>query len=86
MTTLRITLSESMQEFVDGQTAAGGFDDAGKYLQSLIRAEQRRAKAAKSKSGDAPGAGAAAAMKTDWDGMRQQGQDRLKRLRQRKSR
>ena len=40
---IAFALPESMQSFVRGQVVAGGYRDAGEYIQHLIRDAQRRA-------------------------------------------
>jgi len=47
MTTLEISLPDTLREFVECQVASGGFPDASAYMQSLLeqaRLEQERAR------------------------------------------
>jgi antitoxin ParD1/3/4 len=43
MTTLNISLPESMQAYVDQQVAEGGFSTASEYIRQLVREDQKRA-------------------------------------------
>jgi antitoxin ParD1/3/4 len=42
MTTLSVTLSESLKEFVEAQAAAGNYASAGDYVLALLREAQKR--------------------------------------------
>lgn len=42
MTTLNITLPDSLRAFVEEQAATGGFGSASDYVQTLLRLEQER--------------------------------------------
>ncbi|MDF5706820.1 MAG: type II toxin-antitoxin system ParD family antitoxin [Nostoc sp. S4] len=42
MTSINISLSESMKVFVDEQVAKGGYNSVSEYLQELISQEQKR--------------------------------------------
>jgi len=42
MTTMNISLPESLKSFVDEQVAGRGFGTSSDYLQALIRADQDR--------------------------------------------
>jgi antitoxin ParD1/3/4 len=42
MTTLNISLSENLKEFVENQVTSGEFSTASEYVRSLIRAAQER--------------------------------------------
>ncbi|MBM3835578.1 MAG: type II toxin-antitoxin system ParD family antitoxin [Verrucomicrobia bacterium] len=42
MTTLNVTLPESLQAFVQGQVARGDFRTASEYLQALVLEDQKR--------------------------------------------
>jgi len=42
MTTLNISLPDSMRAFIEEQTKTGGFSTASEYLRSLIREDQKR--------------------------------------------
>lgn len=42
MTSLNISLPESMREFVDKQVVSGGYGTASEYVRELIREEQKR--------------------------------------------
>ncbi len=42
MTTLNISLPDSMRAFIKEQTTTGGFSTASEYLRSLIRDDQKR--------------------------------------------
>lgn len=44
MTTLTISLPESLAVFVDEQVATGGFDNSSQFLGQLVRMEQERQK------------------------------------------
>lgn len=41
MTSLNISLPESMRQFVDDQVAVGGYSTASEYVRELIRAKQK---------------------------------------------
>jgi antitoxin ParD1/3/4 len=43
MTTINISLPESMREFVNQQVAQGGFSTVSEYVRQLIREEQKHA-------------------------------------------
>jgi antitoxin ParD1/3/4 len=43
MTTMRISLPESMREFVEEQVRRGGYNTPGEYVRALIREAQLRA-------------------------------------------
>jgi antitoxin ParD1/3/4 len=43
MTTLNISLPESMREFIDRQIDSGGYSTASEYIRHLIRLDQERA-------------------------------------------
>ena len=42
MSTLQVTLPDSLKEFVESQAAAGGYDSIDNYLQAVLRAVQKR--------------------------------------------
>ena len=42
MDTMNIALPESMKQFVQEQTAAGGYSSVSEYVRELIRYDQRR--------------------------------------------
>ena len=42
MTTLNISLPDSMRAFIEEQTTTGGFSTASEYLRTLIREDQKR--------------------------------------------
>ena len=42
MNTMNIALPESMKQFVQEQTAAGGYSSVSEYVRELIRYDQRR--------------------------------------------
>lgn len=42
MTTMNISLPETLQAFVDQQVGAGGFGTRGEYVRELIQKEQDR--------------------------------------------
>lgn len=42
MTSMNISLSEEMKEFIEAQMTAEGYASASEYLRSLIREAQRR--------------------------------------------
>jgi antitoxin ParD1/3/4 len=42
MTTLNISLPETMREFIDSQIAEGGYGTASEYIRDLIREAQKR--------------------------------------------
>lgn len=42
MTTVSITLSDSLKEFVEAQVATGNYASAGDYVLALLRAAQKR--------------------------------------------
>lgn len=42
MTTLNISLPESLREFVDAQVAEGGYDSSSAFIEALIREAQKR--------------------------------------------
>ena len=73
MTTLNISLPESLKSFVEEQVAAGGYSTASEYVRSLIReAQERRAKAElEGKLLAALGAEAASMGTADWDQLRE---------------
>lgn len=43
MTTLNISLPDSMQTYIDEQVAAGGYGNTDEYIRQLIRADQEAA-------------------------------------------
>lgn len=43
MTTLNISLPESMRAFINEQVAKGGYSTASEYISHLIRQDQKRA-------------------------------------------
>ena len=43
MTTLNISLPESMREFIDRQIDSGGYSTASEYIRHLIRQDQEKA-------------------------------------------
>lgn len=43
MTTLNISLPESMREFIDQQIDSGGYSTASEYIRHLIRLDQEKA-------------------------------------------
>jgi antitoxin ParD1/3/4 len=43
MTTLNISLPESMRAYVDQQVTEGGFSTASEYIGQLVREDQKRA-------------------------------------------
>lgn len=43
MTTLNISLPDSMRAFIDEQIAQGGYSTASEYIRDLIRQAQKRA-------------------------------------------
>ncbi len=43
MTTLNISLPDSMRAFIDEQVAAGGYSTASEYIRRLVREDQKRA-------------------------------------------
>ncbi len=43
MTTLNISLPESMREFIDRQIESGGYSTASEYIRHLIRQDQEKA-------------------------------------------
>jgi antitoxin ParD1/3/4 len=42
MTTLNISLPDSMRAFIEEQTKCGGYSTASEYLRTLIREDQKR--------------------------------------------
>ena len=42
MSTMNISLPESLKTFVDGQVAGGGFSTSSEYVRELIRRDQGR--------------------------------------------
>jgi antitoxin ParD1/3/4 len=42
MTSLNISLPETLQEFIQEQVAAGTYSSASEYLQALVRDDQKR--------------------------------------------
>jgi antitoxin ParD1/3/4 len=42
MTTLNISLPESMRAFIDEQVAHGGYSTASEYVRQLVREDQKR--------------------------------------------
>jgi antitoxin ParD1/3/4 len=42
MQSMNISLPESLEEFVDGQIAAGRYSSASEYVRELIRADEKR--------------------------------------------
>jgi len=42
MTSLNISLPESLREYVESRVESGGFSTASEYLRDLIRADQQR--------------------------------------------
>lgn len=42
MTTLNLTLPDSLKEFVEGQVSAGRYSSANDYIQALLREDQKR--------------------------------------------
>jgi len=42
MSTLNISLPESMRAFIDEQVSTGGYSTASEYIRELVRAEQKR--------------------------------------------
>ncbi len=42
MTSINISLPESMKEYVEAQVAGGGYSTASEYLRELIRADQKQ--------------------------------------------
>jgi len=43
MSTLNISLPESMRAYIDEKVAEGGYSTASEYVRELVRAEQKRA-------------------------------------------
>jgi antitoxin ParD1/3/4 len=43
MTTLNISLPDSMRAYVDQQVAGGGYSTASEYIRQLVREDQKRA-------------------------------------------
>jgi antitoxin ParD1/3/4 len=43
MTTLNISLPDSMRTFIESKVAQGGYSTASEYIRQLIREDQRRA-------------------------------------------
>jgi antitoxin ParD1/3/4 len=43
MTTLNISLPESMRAFIEEQVATGGYSTASEYIRQLVREDQKRA-------------------------------------------
>jgi len=74
MTTLNISLPESMKSFVDGQVSQGGYSSSSEYVRALIRKEQeersRAALEAELLAGLASGPSSEMTAK-DWAGLRQ---------------
>jgi len=73
MTTLNISLPDSLKMFVEEQVATGGYSTASEYVRSLIReAQERRGQAElESKLLAALGTEPAAMGKADWDQLRE---------------
>jgi antitoxin ParD1/3/4 len=73
MTTLNISLPDSLKMFVEEQVATGGYSTVSEYVRSLIReAQERRGQAElESKLLAALGAEPAAMGKADWDQLRE---------------
>jgi antitoxin ParD1/3/4 len=42
MTTLNISLPETMRDFIDSQIAEGGYSTASEYIRELVREAQKR--------------------------------------------
>jgi antitoxin ParD1/3/4 len=42
MSTLQISLPDSLKEFVESQAARGGYASTGEYLEAVLRAVQKR--------------------------------------------
>ena len=42
MTTMNISLPESLKAFVDAQVSSGGYSSTSEYVRHLLRAEQKR--------------------------------------------
>jgi antitoxin ParD1/3/4 len=80
MTTMSISLSEDMKDFVETQAADEGFATADDYLHSLIQeAQKRRAKQQlEAKFREALESGPATLMTADdWAALRQEARDSL---------
>ncbi len=73
MTTLNISLPESLKSFVEEQVSGGGYSTASEYVRSLIReAQERRAKTElEGKLLAALGAEATLMGPADWDQLRE---------------
>jgi len=73
MTTLNISLPESLKSFVEEQVAGGGYSTASEYVRSLIReAQERRTKAElEGKLLAALGAEATSMGTADWNELRE---------------
>lgn len=42
MTTMNVSLPESLKAFVDAQVSSGGYSSTSEYVRELVRAEQKR--------------------------------------------
>jgi antitoxin ParD1/3/4 len=73
MTTLNISLPDSLKDFVEEQTALGGYSTPGDYIRSLLReAQDRKVRAELEGKLLAALDGEAIEMgKADWDQMRE---------------
>jgi antitoxin ParD1/3/4 len=43
MTTLNISLPDSMRNFIEGKVAQGGYSTVSEYIRQLVREDQKRA-------------------------------------------
>ncbi len=79
MTSLNISLPESMREFVEAQVASGGYGTASEYIRDLIRHEQKRRAEAKLEALLLEGLNGPARELTDedWEAIREEGMKRL---------
>jgi antitoxin ParD1/3/4 len=75
MTSLNISIPESMKAFVDQQVARKGYSDASAYFQALVEAEQSRNRRGEIEEQLAVALDSPSTEMTaqDWDSIRQRG-------------
>ena len=80
MTTLNISLPESMRAFIDEQTNSGNYSTASEYVRALVREDQKRRAQEHLEALLLEGLESGEAQKltpADWEEVRQQVRERL---------
>jgi len=78
MSSMKISLSDTLKAFVDDQVTGRGYDDSSDYIRELIREDQDRQRLRALLLDGAASLPVAPADTAYFDGLRQQVQDRAK--------